>query len=340
MINEWNVLRTIACLSIVFLHSTTMIGSPDVAYFDLFRALLCFATPTFVVLSEIILANRYPDKLPNGFWAKRFKWIYLPFLSFAIIDALVARDFYPNLIISQKIIENAVFGLFGGYFVLIIFQFYFLHYLVVRFNINMKLLFPVSVVIMFAHLYLLNTNIPFVVEYKRYLIMPFTAWFAYFTTAFIIGKNYKKVASFLLKYRWFTIIPVVVSLALVFFFYNEGNIAVNSRRLDLFPFVISASLFILAWGQKLPNIRFVNMISNCSFGIYLVHWQVLKYLGPIVSELFPSKSLNILTLFAITLIISITIIKLISLLPKGSYIVGNINRRRKKVVSVQTAEAA
>ncbi|MBM7690837.1 membrane-bound acyltransferase YfiQ involved in biofilm formation [Peribacillus deserti] len=340
MINEWNVLRTVACLSIVFLHSTTMIGSPNIEYFDLFRALLCFATPTFVVLSEIILANRYPDKLPENFWSKRFQWIYLPFLSFAIIDALVAKDLYPNLNLSQKMIENAVFGLFGGYFVLIIFQFYLLHYLVIRFKISMKLLFPLSLIIMFAHLYILNGKHPFVVEYNKMLVMPFTAWFAYFTTAFIIGKHYKKIAAVLLKYRWFTIIPVVLSVALVFYFYQEGNTAVNSRRLDLFPVVISVSMFILAWGQRLPKLRLVNIISNYSFGIYLVHWQVLKYLSPFVSQLFPSKSLKIITLFVITITISIAIIKLVSLLPKGSYIVGNINRRRKKAVSVQRTQAA
>lgn len=79
MVREWNLLRTIACLSVVFLHSSTQIGRsfgyPSIENMYFLRVLLTYATPTFIVLSEIILANRYKDKIPPNFFTKRIKLI-------------------------------------------------------------------------------------------------------------------------------------------------------------------------------------------------------------------------------------------------------------------------
>ena len=97
MIYEWNLLRTIACMSIVFLHSTTFVSYyyslPDVDLYHLLRIILCFATPTFVLLSEIILANKYKHRIPGNFFSTRFKYIFLPFVSFAL-------SFQMSLLIS------------------------------------------------------------------------------------------------------------------------------------------------------------------------------------------------------------------------------------------------
>ncbi|WP_375803831.1 acyltransferase family protein, partial [Staphylococcus aureus] len=76
MIKEWDLLRAIACLSIVTLHTTTWMTFHNEFYAEhttlhFIRILLCFATPTFIVLSIIILAHKYPNQLPSNFWSKR-----------------------------------------------------------------------------------------------------------------------------------------------------------------------------------------------------------------------------------------------------------------------------
>jgi probable poly-beta-1,6-N-acetyl-D-glucosamine export protein len=332
MIKEWNLLRTLACLSIVFLHSTTYtgrhLGYLDWEYYRLFRIALCYATPTFIVLSEIILANRYPDKLPNNFWSKRIKWIFAPYLAFAIIDAFVSKYFSPNMDLGDELINNIFIGNYEGYFVLIIFQFYLLHYLVTKFKISMLILLPISIVIMFWHLNILNQDIAFIQE-NRHITMklPFTAWFAYFTVAFVIGKHYKRVANVLYRVRWLTIFGVLITAAFLYLSFESGNIAVNSRRMDLFPLVISISLAVLAWGQIIPSLKIVNLISNYSFGIYLVHWQVQRFVAPYTADIFQSTATHVFALLFISLTISITFIKLVSYLPIGSFIVGNIKRK-------------
>lgn len=345
VIKEWNLLRVIACLCIVFLHSTTLnsrhAGHPEIDYYDVFRAIICFATPTFIVLSEIILANRYPDRLPNQFWQKRLKFIFLPFVSFAIFDAFNAKYFNPNVFLELKIFNNIVMGTFIGYFIFIIFQFYVLHYLVVRFKPSMKWLLPVSLLTMAVHLSFMKMNIPFVHEHQALLKLPFTAWFGYFTIAYIIGKHYKKLQQELLTYRWLTLILAALSVLYFYFSFESGNARINSLRLDLFPVVLSFSAAILAWGQLIPNFRIIQFISNYSFGIYLLHWQVLRHLAPYTVTWFNHTSSRVLTLFFMGLVISVTIIKLISLLPFGSMIVGNIKKLSPKLKQTRdTAQVA
>ncbi|WP_197468203.1 acyltransferase family protein [Fictibacillus phosphorivorans] len=344
MIKEWNLLRTIACLSIVFLHSTSQVGLamgfPKTEYYQLLRTMLCFATPTFVVLSEVILANRYPDKLPEKFWTKRLKWIFAPYISFSVIDALVSYKMNPNFDLGGKILKNIFLGEFEGYFVLIIFQFYILHYFVTKYKISMNLLIPVSILAMIFHFKILEGNIAFVKEHVAFFKIPFTAWFAYFTLAYVIGRNYKRLSETFLRYKWFTLLGVLLSIVIVFVLFKAGYTSVGSRRIDLLPLTIMLSVAVFAWGQLIPNFKFVNIISNYSFGIYLIHWQVQRYWGASIAELFSGTFTRVIGVFIISLLISMSIIFIVSKLPFGSYIVGNVNRKLPRAKRIKVNDAA
>lgn len=168
MIYEWNLLRAIACMSIVLLHSTTQIGRqigmPDIEMYYLLRIALCFATPTFIILSEVILANKYKNRIPNGFFKKRIAYIFIPFVCFAFIDATISYNYQFDAALFGKFYRNLL-GNYMGYFIIIILQFYVLHYLVVRFKINMFFFAPFSFIIMVVHLYILNfSNSPFIMD--------------------------------------------------------------------------------------------------------------------------------------------------------------------------------
>lgn len=337
MIKEWNLLRVIACLTIVALHSTThvgrLIGYPQMEFYHFMRTILCYATPTFIVLSEIILANRYKNELPRNFFTRRFKYIMMPFITFAIIDAFIGYYFNPNLLLFKKMLYNIFLGTYEGYFVLIIMQFYILHYLVLRFKISMKFLFPFSLVVMFIHLYLLN-YVPYFRANESYFRLPFTAWFAYFTTAYLIGKNYELVAQKLKEYRWYTLVGVFLSAVLVFINYKMGNKVIFSRRMDLYPLVISISSAVLAWGQIIPNFKLVNLISRYSFPIYLIHWQLQIFITPYIVSYFNRTLPSLIALFIVTLAITMLTIRIISFLPYSYLIVGNVKRRSYELKGV------
>lgn len=335
MVKEWDLLRVVACLSIVFLHSTTNVASVagyvDSDGYQFLRAILCFATPTFIILSEVILAYRYSEKLPNNFWAKRFKLLYIPFLVFAVIDAFVSKHLTPSIVIHERFVQNLFSGIFSGWFVLVIFQFYFLHFLLTKWKVSMKVLIPISIIIMYIHLLVINSNLSFVQKHSLVIFLPFTTWFGYFTIAYMVGKQYDQIRSQLVKYRWLLLLGVLLTFFLIWFSYFDlDHKNINSRRFDLFPFVVLFSLFVMAWGQYLPYIKAIRILSNYSYGIYLVHWQVQRVIAPYLVPLSKSVLLQILFLFLASLLITVIIMKIISLLPFGSFIVGRTNRELGK----------
>ncbi|VEF49124.1 putative membrane component involved in biofilm formation [Bacillus freudenreichii] len=343
MIKEWNLLRALACLCILFLHSTTqmskVIDHPEVELYHYVRILLCMATPAFIVLSIVILANRYPNRLPDNFWVKRVNYILIPFLFFAVIDALVTKYFNSNIMIDEKITENILTGNFVGWFILVIFQFYVLHYLVTKWKLSMKWMLPLSLILMFSYLFMMNEGLIKLDSYSHVLRLPFLAWFGYFTVAYVIGKYYNSLSKTLLKYRWLTLMFLALSATIVYFSYDSGLITgTHSRRMDLFPLVISFCLAVFAWGQKMPGSKVVNLISNYSFGIYLLHWQFQRLLAPHVAGMFSNYLASLILLFVVSLAASIVTIKLISYLPFGSFIVGKVRKGKKEPVRAELVE--
>jgi membrane-bound acyltransferase YfiQ involved in biofilm formation len=345
MIKEWNVLRALACLCVVFLHSTTQMSKvmehpqTDLYYYG--RILLCMATPAFIVLSTVILANRYPNRLPGHFWAKRVNYILLPFLCFAVLDAFVTKHLNNNIILGDKIAENVLTGNFVGWFILVIFQFYILHFLVTKWNLSMKWMVPLSLLLMFGYLYSIKEGLIQIEGYGHVLRLPFIAWFGYFTVAFAIGKHYHTLSKILLKFRWHALALFAISAAFVYFSYDSGLVTgTHSRRMDLFPLVISFCLAVFAWGQKIPASKMINLFSHYSFGIYLLHWQYQRLLAPHIAGLFPGYLGSTLFLFAFSLGASLITIKLISYLPFGSFIVGKARKVKKEPARSELAEKA
>ena len=221
-------------------------------------------------------------------------------------------------------------GNFEGYFIIIIFQFYILHYFVVRYKISVEKLLPVSILIMIVHLWIVNHTTILPPDSMKSLRLLITGWIGYFTIGFLIGKHYDTIKKFLKDYKWTILILFGFSIYFMFLSFSNGNIEPNSKRIDIFIFTITICLLILAWGQVLPNLKIVNLISNYSLGIYLLHWQVLSIVTPYVTDYFTSPSRLIIGLFIVTMIITMILIKLISLLPFGKYIIGNTKRSYSK----------
>lgn len=76
------------CISIVALHSFPgLINDPNTSELSkslnsFLRILFLFATPPFIILSEILLSMRYSNGLPKGFFLKRIKFILIPYWIF------------------------------------------------------------------------------------------------------------------------------------------------------------------------------------------------------------------------------------------------------------------
>ncbi|MEK4254520.1 acyltransferase family protein [Ureibacillus sp. FSL K6-2830] len=328
-IKEWDLLRVIACLSILLLHSTTFYNlesglSENSVVVHYIRILLCYATPTFILLSIIILAAKYKDGIPQSFWSKRLQFILLPYIFWAFIDALVIEYNYQNGLIWQTFYNNIVLGEFVGWFVLVILQLYLLFWLMIKFQWPSFVVLPLCALLYFLQHRIFDLPYPFFQENMKYEKLYGTAWFVYFVIAFIIGANYEKIQPLLKKYRIFTVIFTALSALYIWYGYKFGMVEIHSRRMDLIPFVVGITSMILAYGQLIPSFKIIRIISKYAFMIYLIHWNILSLTAKYFVSFFNNGYLAILAMMISTVIVAITISKCISYLPFGKWIVGKI----------------
>ncbi|PYF07573.1 acyltransferase family protein [Ureibacillus chungkukjangi] len=328
-IKEWDLLRVIACLSILLLHTTTfnnlVRGSAENSDFVHFvRILLCFATPTFILLSIIILAARYKEGIPAKFWSSRLQFLVIPYLVWAIADAVVIEVKYQNGVLYDSIINNIFYGGFVGWFVVVILQLYLLFWCMVKFKWPQIIVLPFAILIYFFHLQLFSLPYTFYQENNIYQKLYGSSWLIYFVIAYLIGVNYEKLRPALKKYRIVTLIFTILAGIYIWINFGQGQTDIHSRRVDIVFFVVGMTSMILAYGQSLPHFKITQLISKYAFMIYLIHWNVLNLTATYFVELIPISAIRIIAMFGFTLVITILIAKIISYFPFGKWIVGKI----------------
>lgn len=331
VIREWDMLRGVACLSVLLLHVSSWIimtvgVAPEQEMYEFLRIALCYATPTFIVLSILILANRYPEQLSTGFWSSRLQFILVPFLVWGFVDALIVESIYRNGMLWETFVNNVVYGEFVGWFVVVILQLYAIFALMKRFKWSPAWFLPMCVIIALVHHAVIALPYPFFEENRHTMRLLFTGWLGYFALAYLMGMYYTQIAQLAKRYRVATIVLVLLSGIFLYIRLQLGYTEVHSRRIDLVPLVISIALLVIAWGQSIPYFAPIRVISKYAFMIYLMHWEVLRFSTGWFVEHFDSTLVRVPLLFLWTLIVCIILTKLLSMLPFGRLIVGKIKK--------------
>ncbi|UCZ55171.1 acyltransferase family protein [Bacillus shivajii] len=342
MIKEVFLLRSIACLCIVFLHAigTGLSSIPDTAIstftynlFDSVNVLLYFGTPLFIFISELIIAYSYRNKqIPSHFLNKRFKYIFIPFLFMAMFYAVPHVRSIPD--VGYEFFLNALIGDFHGYFVLIIFQFYFVHLLFYRFlkKQNPLKVILASLAVNIAYLSLFNFTAPPNLPYAEYIWtrfywVPFLGWIFYFTLGFYCGYYYEAFVSLLKRYRKLILTAPIISSALLLSLYHTDLLVVHSsKRVDMIFHTTAVIFSMMYLTMKLRHIPdFLIRISQYSFGIYLLHMFYISVID-FVYQYYPvTLGFNyILILFAFSTFFSITTIYYLNKWKYGYLIVGKL----------------
>jgi len=117
----------------------------------------------------------------------------------------------------------------------------------------------------------------------------------------------------------------------------------SSKRIDILFFTTSFALFIYYMAVKMPYIPQIFVrISQCSFGIYLLHPLVLKimegWLDPF--NLPNVYGMGIMVRFAGCVILSMLMIYAVNKIRWGPYLVGKIGIGREVGKSTRMAQAA
>src|SRR5690625_2314242 len=112
--------RGVSALAVVVIHSLSRIqrlhGELDLSAYLL---PLMFATPVFVFISEYLFSRSYPDGLPQGFYRRRLRYLFLPYVTMGV--AYAVYDHWGEAIhhVAIKALGNIFLGQFVGYFVLV-----------------------------------------------------------------------------------------------------------------------------------------------------------------------------------------------------------------------------
>ncbi|WP_322905829.1 acyltransferase family protein [Paenibacillus sp. SGZ-1009] len=340
-IDEVSIIRVIACLSVVLLHSikfSTGDSSEGAIQFGLWSlaGLLSFGTSTFVFISALILAYSYPKQLPNGFYAKRIRFLLIPFACMAIFYAIVS-GLTKDWSIPKLVVYNLL-GAYHGWFVLVIFQFYVLHQLYAAYidRFRPAVVLGVSLFVNVLYLGFFNLVPPpagglAAYIWERGYWMPFTGWLFYFSLAYYCGRHYELFLRGLERYKLWIIAALPLTAGWVVYNNAFSSLGFGSKRVDMIGFtvVMILLLFLLLRGVKrIPP--FVTLISQYSFGIYLVHWFFLEMMDRAIERLgiaLGYAEIPLLFVAGIACCI-VTIWVFNHMVPFGQYVVGRINTGR------------
>ncbi|WP_176444974.1 acyltransferase family protein [Paenibacillus herberti] len=352
MIREINFLRALSCLFIVMIHCVEKakvkygffddLDDSTQFYADLLMLLLKVGTGIFVFISEFILAYKYPDKLPEGFYLKRVKFLLIPLfvmsVVFAYVDTRIGGTGWFQML--KEFILNLFLGGFHGYFILIIFQFYILHGFWIRYVKRYKPLHVLLLMLLINISYLSLFNFvqpPIQSERMNHLwyvgsSIPLFGWLFYFALAYYCGSNYewfmKKLAA--LKYYILGISILAFSLSMLIQKYDIITVQ-SSKRVDMI-FLTSCSIMLMfLWARKINYFpKWMSLVSNYSFGIYWLHLFFIA----VLSEYINFKSnysylLYIPLMFIVSILFSIISTELLQKIPFGVYVVGKTRQESK-----------
>ncbi|MBP1949042.1 acyltransferase family protein [Virgibacillus litoralis] len=336
LINEVFWLRCIACLAVTLGHA---IGSGNkyltgssidyLGSYVLHMAVL-FGVPVFIFISELLLANKYTEKVPDTFMRKRVQFLLLPYLFMSIVYALISIEKWTFQEVMTRIAMSVFLGDSAVYFILIIFQFYFLHLFLRRYldRLSAKHTIPIALLINFLYLAFFNfTEVPdnavgHFIWTKGYW-MPFTGWLFYFVLGFYCGRNFQAVLNFFRK-KWLLVTPFL-ALVLMLLMNRIFHLDYDSKRVDMLLYASSVIFLIVYVSSSIGKVpKLVMFISNYSFSIFLLNLFYFRLLSSIEPPEFINLPSYTFLMFLSTLLLCIGTAYLFNQFRFGKYMVGRI----------------
>lgn len=290
--NNINMIRSIAILSVVILHissefvSTYDIGTYDFFIGNLFNVSARWGVPVFIMLSGYLLLIK--NEKPLIFFRKRLNKLLIPILFWSVFYILWSwlKLYLTNDEINFDIVSSILNGrpYYHMWFVYMIVSLYMitpiLRYLIN--SVNLKGNIIVFSILMFVGFF------DSVYNYKNYdsgnVDGLFVFWFVRYAGYYYLGGLINKYS---LAYRFRTDRLILILFTLLMFNfilpyyydykYTYNNLSVNVIFLSVFIFLVFLNLKIKPHAERL-----FDQISYFSMGIYFLHpvyQDILRFLG-------------------------------------------------------------
>lgn len=347
-----DLLRVLSILGVIVIHivSTALlenaIGSTSWWWANFFSALTRWAVPLFFMISGVLTLQNEKVDYPSSFIKSRMVKIGIPFLIWSIIYSIIKQTYivgapiiFPDIL--RIILGNIIFdqSYYHLWFVYDIFILYLispflrkivlhatdkdLKYLLGLWFASSILYLSIQQIIPLINpalpTYIHILNIPFVFGLSGYYIL------GYYLNQHTFSKKVK-----ILLYTCAPIAFLMTAFGTYFLSTHQGSLNESLyNHFSLPTFIISVALFIFVkdidWTKHLTESfkHFLGLISNSTFGIYLIHIIVLinvtNHLSPLLKLSYP---LYVLCLTFVTFMFSFFFVKLIRLIPViGKYLI-------------------
>ena len=379
-VEELFYIRAICAFGIFMIHLSgafavsSSYGSRAMHLGILINQFFRFGTPVFIMISGFVLFYNYRSFMEfdcRKFYTKKIKYVLIPYLiwsSFYLILApyLIWSSFYfifsnCRVILSQgnisliEFLKNVTLGNAYPhlYFIFLIFQFYLLYPLFLKYFIKHMektpvLFFVICLIVQgiilsyefFFKAYGGNGLIDF---FNKYYWKSIFGWFYYFLTGGVAALHYKKITDFIEKNIW-KIVPIYVISTTLYIgevylnIWKEEGRTLYERYGSIRPMTIiyaSFTMIILIWiGRKIGRSKhgYKQIIKTCgiySLGIYLIHPFVLEVLKIKLINRFSnflgySRISSMVILVVIGWICTVSLILLLSNLKWGMFVIGKV----------------
>lgn len=337
-----NNLRAVATFSVIFLHVSSGILSQygSVSNFiwwtgNIYDSIVRFCVPSFLMLTGALMLNKNYEL--NDFLKKKFFRIVLPFMfwsffyiSFALKNKLSQKpemSIFEILKWSFNLFKNgSSFHLWYVYMIIGIYLFIpILNKWIQNANEKEILYF------IFLWLFTLLIELPFLSKLKINIDLTyFTGFLGYLVLGYYLSIKkfrFSKKATKLIATSLIFLGVITTILGTYFLSKRDGQF--NSFFYDYLTInvlIATVGFFLFFKNLNISNciiLKTINFISKYSYGIYLVHILVLKFmetLGINYKFIEPIFAIPLTTL--ICLLISTLVIYSINNLPYGKYISG------------------
>lgn len=327
-------LRVIATVFVILIHASTGFlydfnnFSFDWQYANWINSATRCAVPLFVVITGALLLPRQENILHS--YKKRIPKLLYPFLFWTIVYIIyiLIRSGVWSIWPQHQILEFAKNKLIHGanahlwYLYMIIglsFAVPYLSRLVSQLSFRDIEIF---LLLWFVSMIVLNKR--FTDEIPNIDLTFFSGYAGYLVLGYYLNK---KNFSFPQWIMVIALIALTVITALMTQYLTANNNKLDTLAYNyVFPTtaLMAAALFILIKnrvGNKKQLPKYIALIDNYSFGIYLVHIIPLNYVHPIISK-YVSTLWVVPLATGSTLILSIGIIYLLRKIPYGKYVSG------------------
>lgn len=335
---SFEAFRGIAIIAVVAIHAIPWEFYRDYIVLS-YRQVLNFAVPSFLFISGYWLSKKPIRSLGDykSFLQKRLSRVLIPYLFWSVVFLLYennkTHDFGVAQILCTFLTGAASYHFHHLYFIIVIAQLYMLTPLLNY--VNRKPYGFISVLIFnigsLFLLYLFSLGDLWFVDDPYYLIhSPFLLWVIFYQMGLLIGSSDsegfipRNMHKFILPAILVALVISVLEAITILSKYDDWHRAICAIKYSSFIYSTCIIFGFLILRERLRNWpRFLVVLGNYSFGIYLIHVIILRgvvRIMPKVDTIYSFQVLYGLMVVLITLITCYVVITITrKLLPKPFY---------------------